>query len=161
MPLLDNADMFTRVARITVRDAEGGEVTRTLSFPGDLDWSCPPSAVGKFATTQQNRSLTAPPLSLLSPVQADRPEAGLRLFRSRYGGAAARQRSPVRVSSRWSSSIWNVSANWRGSTWKRWTIFPRWDWWPLPVIRPTVSARWPVRRGFRPPAGCPRCRCSI
>lgn len=74
VPLLDNADMFSRVARITVRDAEGGEVTRTLSFPGDLDWSCPPSAVGKFATTQQNRSLTAPPLSLLSPVQADRPE---------------------------------------------------------------------------------------
>ena len=89
VPLLDNADMFTRVARITVRDAEGGEVTRTLSFPGDLDWSCPPSAVGKFATTQQNRSLTAPPLSLLSPVQADRPEAGLRLSAA---GMVERQR---------------------------------------------------------------------
>ena len=98
VPLLDNADMFTRVARITVRDAEGGEVTRTLSFPGDLDWSCPPSAVGKFATTQQNRSLTAPPLSLLSPVQADRPEGRAPAFPQPVwwsGSAAAVTRSGV------------------------------------------------------------------
>lgn len=98
VPLLDNADMFTRVARITVRDAEGGEVTRTLSFPGDLDWSCPPSAVGKFATTQQNRSLTAPPLSLLSPIQADRPEGRAPAFPQPVwwsGSAAAVTRSGV------------------------------------------------------------------
>lgn len=74
IPLLDNADMFSPVARVTVRDTEGGTVTRTLRFPGDLDWSCPPSAVGRFATSMRDRRFPATPLPLLPASQADRPE---------------------------------------------------------------------------------------
>lgn len=72
VPLLDNADMFSHVARITVKDTEGGSVSRMLSFPGDLDWSCPPSAVGRFATSMQNRPLLVPTLPLLPADSSDR-----------------------------------------------------------------------------------------
>lgn len=50
IPLLDNHDVFAPVARVSVQCADGTLFSRTLHFPGDLDWWAPRSIVGDFAT---------------------------------------------------------------------------------------------------------------
>ncbi|NLH98847.1 MAG: hypothetical protein GX446_05065 [Chthonomonadales bacterium] len=55
VPFLDNHDTFSPVARISVHLANGGVRKRTLHFPGDLDWWCPPEIVGQFATARADR----------------------------------------------------------------------------------------------------------
>lgn len=54
-PLLDNHDTFSVVGRVTVRFADETLLSRTLHFPGDLDWWCPPEVVGSFATYRAGR----------------------------------------------------------------------------------------------------------
>jgi len=50
IPLLDNHDVFAPVARVSVQCADGALFSRTLHFPGDLDWWTPRRIVGDFAT---------------------------------------------------------------------------------------------------------------
>lgn len=50
IPLLDNHDVFAPVARVSVQCSDGTLFSRTLHFPGDLDWWAPRSVVGDFAT---------------------------------------------------------------------------------------------------------------
>lgn len=56
LPFLDNHDTFATVARVDVNLADGGAISRTLRFPGDLDWWCPREVVGDFATARGPRS---------------------------------------------------------------------------------------------------------
>ena len=55
VPFLDNHDTFSEVGRITVRSPEDIVYSRTLHFPGDVDWWWPPAVVGGFATVSQVR----------------------------------------------------------------------------------------------------------
>ena len=56
IPFLDNHDMFAPVARVTIQRQDGGLQSRTLRFPGDLDWWVPKEIVGDFATARQSRA---------------------------------------------------------------------------------------------------------
>ncbi len=73
-PLVDHHDMYTDVARITVRDSDGAIVTRTVSYPGDLDASYSPAAVSGFATTYADRPLRSANLPIMTVDMADRSE---------------------------------------------------------------------------------------
>jgi len=55
IPFLDNHDTFSKVARVDVRGDDGTVISRTLHFPGDLDWWCPQDIVGDFATARTDR----------------------------------------------------------------------------------------------------------
>jgi len=50
IPLLDNHDVFAPVARVSIQCADGTLFSRSLHFPGDLDWWAPRHVVGDFAT---------------------------------------------------------------------------------------------------------------
>ena len=55
IPFLDNHDTFSTVARVDAITQDGGIISRTLTFPGDLDWWCPAEVVGEFATARKPR----------------------------------------------------------------------------------------------------------
>ncbi|MBI2299880.1 MAG: hypothetical protein HYU66_13215, partial [Armatimonadetes bacterium] len=74
LPLLDNHDTFTQVGRVDVTTNDGAVLSRALRFPGDLDWWCPESVVGQFATASQPRPDRLGLLPRLAPGQADWPE---------------------------------------------------------------------------------------
>ncbi len=71
IPFLDNHDMFCTVGRVTVRSTEDVVYSRTLRFPGDLDWWFPPTVVREFATVSEGRSDRFGLLPLLPPERAD------------------------------------------------------------------------------------------
>ncbi|MCC6728780.1 MAG: hypothetical protein IT208_05515 [Chthonomonadales bacterium] len=75
VPLLDNHDTFTPVARVTLRGADGTTLTRTLHFPGDLDWWYPEKVVGQFATARGDRKDRHGLLPLLGVREGDWPHA--------------------------------------------------------------------------------------
>ncbi|MHB0998675.1 MAG: glucosidase family protein [Armatimonadota bacterium] len=56
VPFFDNHDTYSTVGRVTVRVGNGGIISKTLAFPGDLDWWCPEEVVGGFATARYPRS---------------------------------------------------------------------------------------------------------
>jgi hypothetical protein len=55
IPFLDNHDTFIPAARIDVRTADGALISKTLRFPGDLDWWNPYQVVGQMATAREPR----------------------------------------------------------------------------------------------------------
>ncbi len=73
IPFLDNHDTFAPVARVDVRMRSGAITSRTLRFPGDLDWWCPPQVVGDFATCRTPRPGRHDLLPLLSESSGDWP----------------------------------------------------------------------------------------
>ena len=74
IPFLDNHDMFSPVAQISVQAVNGAAYARTLHFPGDLDWWSPAEVVGEFATCRGPRPARFGLLSQLTPGDADWPE---------------------------------------------------------------------------------------
>ncbi|MDO8586821.1 MAG: hypothetical protein Q7T82_07235 [Armatimonadota bacterium] len=75
VPFFDNHDTFASVARVDVALANGGVVSGTLHFPGDLDWWCPREVVGDFATARAPRPDRFGLLPLLGPESGDWKEA--------------------------------------------------------------------------------------
>jgi hypothetical protein len=55
VPFLDNHDTFAPVARVIASGPGGIAASRTLHFPGDLDWWIPQAIVGAFSTVQGPR----------------------------------------------------------------------------------------------------------
>lgn len=55
LPFFDNHDTFASVGRVTAKLDNGGIISRTLAFPGDLDWWCPEEVVGVFSTARNPR----------------------------------------------------------------------------------------------------------
>jgi hypothetical protein len=74
-PLLDNHDTFSVIGRVSVEGMNGGIHSRTLHFPGDLDWWCPEEVVGQFATAQKPRPDRFGRLPLLTAASSDWKEA--------------------------------------------------------------------------------------
>ena len=55
IPFLDNHDTYSPVGRVDVRAENGAVISRTLRFPGDLDWWSPAEVVWDFATARKER----------------------------------------------------------------------------------------------------------
>jgi hypothetical protein len=70
LPFLDNHDMHAEVARVTLQTASNRFLSRTLSYPGDLDMWLPEKLVGVFATTRQPRPRRHGLLERLGPEAA-------------------------------------------------------------------------------------------
>lgn len=71
IPFLDNHDMFAPVAQISAAAVNGGVFSRTLHFPGDLDWWSPQEVVGEFATARKPHRDRFGLLPLLKPTEGD------------------------------------------------------------------------------------------
>jgi hypothetical protein len=74
LPLLDNHDVHSPVARVRADCEDGVTVARTLYFPGDLDWWCPREVVGDFATADSGwtRSIGVPtPSGVFDVIELD------------------------------------------------------------------------------------------
>lgn len=71
VPFLDNHDTWSAVARIDVRAESGVVLSRTLRFPGDLDWWCPAEVVGDFSTARNPRPERFGLLPLLRSKDSD------------------------------------------------------------------------------------------
>jgi len=56
IPFLDNHDVFSPVARVTVNKTNGGKFIKELTIPGDFDWWMPQNIIGMFSTAWQTRS---------------------------------------------------------------------------------------------------------
>ncbi|MEI6915683.1 MAG: hypothetical protein WCL39_11170, partial [Armatimonadota bacterium] len=80
IPFLDNHDTYAKVARIDVATSDAGIHSRTLTFPGDLDWWCPEAVVGDFSTARVPRPNRFALNSLLKATDADWKEAALPAF---------------------------------------------------------------------------------
>lgn len=75
IPFLDNHDTYAPVARVDVWTGDRTVFSRTLSFPGDLDWWCPQEVVGDFSTARNPREDRFGLLPLLRSGQGDWNEA--------------------------------------------------------------------------------------
>jgi hypothetical protein len=74
LPLLDNHDVHALVARVYAGCDRGVTISRTLHFPGDLDWWCPREVVGDFATVDAGwtRSVSIrTPSAVLNVIEMD------------------------------------------------------------------------------------------
>jgi len=71
IPFLDNHDTWSPVARIEVRAESGVVLSRTLRFPGDLDWWSPAEVVGVFSTARKPRPDRFGLLPLLGAKDSD------------------------------------------------------------------------------------------
>lgn len=73
---LDNSEMFTPVGRVTLYTPEEAIQSRTLHFPGDVDWADAAPVYPEIAmsTARHERKNRFGLLSALSPDQADYPE---------------------------------------------------------------------------------------
>ncbi len=54
IPFLDNHDTYSAVGRVDARAEDGAVVSRTLRFPGDLDWWSPQEVVWDFSTARKD-----------------------------------------------------------------------------------------------------------
>ncbi len=75
VPLLDNHDTFSDVARVEVRTASGAVYGQVLRVPGDLDWWNPQEIVGGFATYRGQRATRHALNPMPDPVTGDWPDA--------------------------------------------------------------------------------------
>lgn len=71
IPFLDNHDTFSTVGRVDVRAEDGTVISRTLRFPGDLDWWAPAEVVWAFGTAHADRPDRFGLLKYLSPNDCD------------------------------------------------------------------------------------------
>jgi hypothetical protein len=80
LPFVDNHDMFTKAARVTVYSDNQIIYTRTLYYPGDLDYWVPNVNPTAFATFRKPRPDRFGLLPLLKPGQSDWAEGRPPLF---------------------------------------------------------------------------------
>jgi hypothetical protein len=100
IPFFDNHDMFAPVARVTVRSTEEVVYSRTLRFPGDLDWWFPPRVVSEFATVSQKRPDRFGLLPLLPASKSDWEEGRPPLFpQPRFWSSSRHLETPSAVMS--------------------------------------------------------------
>jgi hypothetical protein len=74
IPFLDNHDTYSVVGRVDVRAEDGTLISRTLRFPGDIDWWSPSEVVWGFATAHEPRKDRFGLLPLLNAKDGDWPE---------------------------------------------------------------------------------------
>jgi hypothetical protein len=75
VPYIDNHESFVRVARLSVRSANGGVWSHDLVMPGDLDWFVSQKQLGPlWSTGRPDRANRLGLLPLLTPAQGDWPE---------------------------------------------------------------------------------------
>jgi hypothetical protein len=71
MPLLDSHNIFAPVGLVTLERRDKRFINRTLYFPGDLDWWCPKTVLGDFATCRGEERDRFGLLPRLGPDDAD------------------------------------------------------------------------------------------
>lgn len=71
IPFLDNHDTYSVVGRVDVRAEDGALISRTLRFPGDIDWWSPSEVVWGFATAHETRKDRFGLLPLLAAKDGD------------------------------------------------------------------------------------------
>ena len=71
IPFLDNHDVFSPVAHVTVNKTNGEKITKDLTIPGDFDWWMPQNIIGSFSTAVQARNDRYGLLPQLSIVESD------------------------------------------------------------------------------------------
>jgi len=71
LPLVDNHDIFSEVARVTAYPGNKAVYSRTLSYPGDLDYWVPDKNPTSFSTVREPRPNRFEMLSLLEAETGD------------------------------------------------------------------------------------------
>ncbi len=69
--IIDNNEMFSKIAKITVRRTNGEIYTRELFFPGDVDWWPRRNSADLMSTAQDVRENRFGLLKLLKPENSD------------------------------------------------------------------------------------------
>lgn len=75
VPFLDNHDTYSTVGRVDARAENGAVMSRTLRFPGDLDWWSPQEVVWDFSTARKDHPDRFALLSRLAAKDGDWAEA--------------------------------------------------------------------------------------
>jgi len=74
MPFVDNHDVFSDVARVTAYRGTHSVYSRTLSYPGDVDYWVSNRNPSSFASFRSERKNPYELLPMLSPGKRDREE---------------------------------------------------------------------------------------